>query len=105
MLFHSLDRVRGVQGPDGFSDRQDPGIVEFSPVLYTYPTNENVEAPRAIDPVFHTYPTSQINLVQINHHVQVEQAGHVQMVQVPDGVPDDRVSDDMHFTGIQSIQT
>ena len=95
-----------VQDHDGFSDLQDPGIVEFSPVLHTNPTNGNVEAPRAIDPVFHTYPPSQMYL-QINHHVQVdiERVGHVQMVRVPDRVPDDRVSDDMHFTAIQSIQT
>ena len=48
-----------VQDPDGFSDRQDPGILEFSPVRHTSPTNGNVEAPRAIDPVFHTYPPSR----------------------------------------------
>ncbi len=34
----------------------------------------------------HTYPTKQIHLVQINHHVQVERAGQVLMVQVPDQV-------------------
>ena len=70
-----------VQDHDGFSDLQDPEIVELSPVLHTSPTNGIVEAPRAIDPVLHTYPPSQMYL-QINHHVQVdiERVGHVQMV-------------------------
>ena len=49
-----------VQDHDGFSDLQDPGIVELSPVLHTSPTNGNVEAPRAINPVLHTYPTIAI---------------------------------------------
>ena len=94
-----------VQGPDGFSDRQDTGIVEFIPVLHTYPTNGNVEAPHVIEPVFHTYPPSQMHLVQINRNVYVERAGFVHMVRVSDRVPDDQVSYDMHFTAPQSTQT
>ena len=44
--FRLINRVRGVQGPDRFSDRQDSEIVEFSPVLHACPTNSNVGAPR-----------------------------------------------------------
>jgi hypothetical protein len=67
-----VEQVLVVQDPDGFCDCQDPG---------------NVEAPRAIRPVLNTYPTNQVNLIQINHHVQVkknqvERAGQVLMVSV-----------------------
>ena len=54
--YGSFKRFLVVQDHDGFSDLQEPGIVELSPVLHTSPTNGNVEAPRAINPVFHTYP-------------------------------------------------
>ena len=48
VLFRSINRVRGVQGPDRFSDRQDSEIVEFSPALHACPTNSNVgAAPRS----------------------------------------------------------
>ena len=82
MLFRSLNRVRG--GPDGFSDRQDPGIVQFILVLHSSQTNRNVEAPLAIEPVFHTHPPSQMHLVQMHRHhrrhVHVERGGFVQLV-------------------------
>ena len=51
---------------------------------------QHLRADPVLDQVLQTYPTNQINLVQINHHVQVERAGQVLMVQVPDRV---RVSD------------
>ena len=67
------ERLPVVEGHDGSSDRQDPG---------------NVQSPRAtltcsIDPLLHTYPTNQVDLVQIDRHVQVEPAGHAADGRIP----------------------
>ena len=93
MLFRSLNRVRGVQGPDGFSDRQVSEIVDFSPVLHTYPTNSNVGAPRDQQQAAQCFPEQRQKRQKVEQQILEHDQIPIDEVLHPDQVtPDQRVT-------------